>query len=162
MEQTQYAIGTLIDSVGRLAVCSEYAVNINKNTQFSLSVEDYVFSKKNVFNSLIDKLTSQLGIEDDQLNNLYVIANGTLKPSATRKLNMYVFGLKGPITFKINKFIGVPLKFMYFKDIEKAVDTNQLNLSFCGELMRDFISIRKHGVLKGPLNGKALQRKIYA
>ncbi len=158
MQQAQYAIGALIDSVGRLAVCSEYVAKINKNTQFSLSVENYMFNVDKPFESLIDKLAGQLGIEDDQLDNLYVIASGSLKPSVTRKLSMYVFGLRGPVTLRINRFIETPLRFMSFEDIEKEVDNNQLKLSFCGELMRDFISIRKLGVLKNPLNGKTLQK----
>ncbi len=151
MRKSGYAIGALIDPIGRVAVCSELINAQSLNNKYSLSVERYLDPEENPEQALIDQMKLQLGIKDTDIEDLSIVASSVITHGmnqiATCKVHVYVFKFEKAVTMTIDCPDRNPLEFCDLNTIVKVFKDRLITLSFCGEYMLKFLKSNKYVVL---------------
>lgn len=148
MHKSQYAIGALVDAVGRLAVCSEFVTRHSVSNRYSLSVERYLGVGEKPEEAIAEQFTTQLGIRDVDFPKFKKLAAATIQQGqnaiATRDIHVFVYQPEEPVTLNIAYPKRNPIEFVSFKDICTLDDDALVNFSFCAEKMISFLKARSH------------------
>jgi len=156
MHQSEYAIATLVDSTGRLAVCSELMGSCMTKSKYSISVESYVALGEDPKQLLLDKFNSQLGIPIEDLKKVKKLDSNRIEyvlPSVgIRLIHTYIFRFKHPITMEISNPKINPMDFVTLDDVVEVFDGALIELSFCAKKMLEYIRSKRRYALHSVFN----------
>lgn len=150
MHKAKYAIGAILDTLGRVAICSELYNEYSKSRMRSISVEAYMVDDTPPEDEIKRKLWSQFGIPGPVSEEcLSMVAKGFVSPvlnfTSTREIHMFVYALKKPLSLKLGKS---PIRFMTLSEAAKASDDNDIIISYSSDHMLKFLEHRSTTSLK--------------
>lgn len=156
MHQSEYAIAAIVDSAGRIAVCSELINNCSLINKYSLSIEKYIGLGVDPKEALLEKLHEQLGVPIKDVEKIEVVDSGEIRyqlPSiGIRLIHTFVFQFKHPITMKIRKPKVNPIEFIAIDGVIEVFDNSLLQLSVCAEKMLSNLKLKRYHALYKTLN----------